>query len=110
MCWASGVHRRGAAAAVPRQSLSAAPRKRVSEQRFEEHREVLEPFMASVAELDRLPQAGEFAGAAAVVERLGSLKRAFALVRRVTDPAGWEAIRQRRTEDMGLSRLARRAS
>jgi hypothetical protein len=61
---------------------------------------VLEPFMASVAELGRLPEAGEFAGAAAVVERFGSLKRAFALVRRVTDPTGWEAIRQRRTEDM----------
>src|SRR6266478_9126816 len=56
--------------------------------------------MAIVAELGRLPEAGEFAGAAAVVERFGSLKRAFALVRRVTDPAGWQAIRQRRTEDM----------
>ena len=52
------------------------------------------------------------AGAAAVVERFGSLKRAFALVRRVTDPAGWEAIRQRRTEDMlvymALARFGKR--
>jgi hypothetical protein len=73
---------------------------------------VLEPFMAIVAELGRLPEAGEFAGAAAVVEQFGSLKRALALVRRVTDPAGWEAIRQRRTEDMlvymALARFGKR--
>jgi hypothetical protein len=43
--------------------------------------------VAIVAELGRLPEAGEFAGAAAVVERLGSLKRAFALVRRVAGDA-----------------------
>jgi DNA phosphorothioation-associated putative methyltransferase len=35
-----------------------------------------------------------------VVEQFGSLKRAFALVRRVTGEAEWEAIRQRRTEDL----------
>jgi hypothetical protein len=29
---------------------SAAPRKRISEQRFDEHREVLKPFIAIVAE------------------------------------------------------------
>jgi DNA phosphorothioation-associated putative methyltransferase len=47
-----------------------------------------------------------------VVERFGSLKRAFALVRRVTGEAEWEAIRQRRTEDllvyMALARFGKR--
>jgi DNA phosphorothioation-associated putative methyltransferase len=62
--------------------------------------------------LGRLPEAGEFAGAAAVVERFGSLGRAFALVRRVTGPDEWEAIRRRRTEDllvfMALARFGKR--
>jgi hypothetical protein len=59
------VQGRRAAAAVSRQALSpasAAPRKRISEQRFEEHREILEPFMAAIADLGRLPEAEEFAG------------------------------------------------
>jgi DNA phosphorothioation-associated putative methyltransferase len=46
------------------------------------------------------------------VERFGSLRRAFALVRRVTGLAEWEAIRRRRTEDLlvylALSRFRKR--
>jgi DNA phosphorothioation-associated putative methyltransferase len=91
---------------------STAPRKRISELRFDEHREVLEPFMAVIADLGRLPAAAEFPGAWELVERFGSLKRAFALVRRVTGPEEWDSIRQRRTEDMlvylALSRFRKR--
>jgi DNA phosphorothioation-associated putative methyltransferase len=47
-----------------------------------------------------------------VEARFGSLKRAFALVRRVTGEAEWEALRQRRTEDLlvylALARFRRR--
>jgi DNA phosphorothioation-associated putative methyltransferase len=70
------------------------------------------PHKAAGVDLGRLPEVGEFAGADAVVERFGSLKRAFALVRRVTGEAEWEAIRQRRTEDllvyMALARFGKR--
>jgi DNA phosphorothioation-associated putative methyltransferase len=90
----------------------AVPRKRISELRFEEHRETLEPFMAAIAELGRIPQDDEFALAGQVIERLGSLKRAFALVRRVTGVSEWDAIRQRRREDLlvylALARFRRR--
>lgn len=79
---------------------AAAPRKRISELRFEEHRELLESFMAAIAELGRLPEEGEFARSAEVATQFGSLKRGFALVRRVTGSGEWEAIRQRRTEDL----------
>lgn len=79
---------------------SAAPRKRISELRFEEHRGLLEPFMAAVADLGRLPDEHEFSLTEQLVNRFGSLKRAFALVRRVTGDAEWDAIRQRRTEDL----------
>lgn len=79
---------------------AAAPRKRISELRFEEHRELLESFMAAITDLGRLPEENEFPRAAEVVAEFGSLKRGFALVRRVTGNADWEAIREHRTEDL----------
>jgi DNA phosphorothioation-associated putative methyltransferase len=91
---------------------AAAPRKRVSEVRFEENRELLEPFLATIAALGRLPEADECAQAAEVVARFGSLRRAFALVKRVTGDDEWEKITQRSTEDLlvylALGRFRRR--
>jgi DNA phosphorothioation-associated putative methyltransferase len=93
---------------------ASAPRKRISELRFEEHRELLESFMAAIADLGRLPEQDEFPLAADVVAGFGSLKRAFALVRRVTGGAEWDAIRQRRREDLvvylALARFRKRPS
>ena len=79
---------------------AAAPRKRISELRFEEHRDLLEPFMAAIAELGRLPEDEEFAQSAELIAKFGSAKRAFSLVRRVTGPAEWDTIRDRRREDL----------
>lgn len=83
--------------------------------RFEEHRELLEPLMVRlrrIAELGRLPEPDELGEAAAIVERFGSLRRAFALVKRVTGGQEWEAARKRRTEDLlvylALARFRRR--
>jgi DNA phosphorothioation-associated putative methyltransferase len=56
--------------------------------------------MARVADLGRLPEPDEFPEANAVIAEFGSLKRAFALVRRVTGTEEWDAIRRRRTEDL----------
>jgi DNA phosphorothioation-associated putative methyltransferase len=78
----------------------ATPRQRTSERRFEEHRDLLEPLMAAIAQLGRLPGAEEFPQAAEVAARFGSLKRAFALVKRVTGPEEWDALRRQRTEDL----------
>jgi DNA phosphorothioation-associated putative methyltransferase len=68
--------------------------------------------MAAIADLGRLPEDDEFPGKSAVAEVFGSLKRAFALVLRVTGPAEWDAIRQRRTEDLlvylALARFGKR--
>jgi DNA phosphorothioation-associated putative methyltransferase len=90
----------------------AAPRKRISEIRFEENRELLEPFMAMIATLGRLPEADEFPAAPDIVARFGSLNRAFSLVKRVTGTFEWEAITRRCTEDLlvylALGRFRRR--
>ncbi len=91
---------------------AAAPRKRVSEVRFEENRELLDSFMATIAALGQLPEADEFARAAEVEIRFGSLKRAFSLIKRVTGSDDWDAIARRNTEDLlvylALGRFRRR--
>ena len=76
------------------------PRRRIAELRLEETRQVLEPLRGIIAERGRLPDPSEFYGAQAVIDRFGSLKRAFAVVQRIPDAESWEAIARRRREDM----------
>ncbi|MDA7979502.1 MAG: DNA phosphorothioation-associated putative methyltransferase [Pirellulales bacterium] len=90
----------------------AAPRKRIAEVRFEENREILEPLIETVLSLGRLPAEDEFALAAEVVEVFGSLKRAFALVKKVTGEEDWDSIHTARVEDLtvyiALSKFGKR--
>ena len=69
-------------------------------------------MMAAMTQLGRLPGPEEFPQSAQVIERLGSLNKAFALIRRVTDEQPWEDIAQRHTEDLlvylALSRFRHR--
>ena len=91
---------------------SAAPSKRHSEVRFETHREILEPLIEWIGEQGRIPEPDEFSSAAAIIAEFGSIKRAFALIQRVTGTDEWEQIRKRRTEDllvaMALANFGRR--
>ncbi len=68
--------------------------------------------MEVIAALGRLPDPTEFAGTQAVIERFGSLKRAFAAIRRITDEESWESIAGRRCEDilvyLALARFGKR--
>lgn len=88
------------------------PRRRVAELRLEETRQALEPLMEVIASLGRIPDPLEFPDAPAIVERFGSLKRAFAAIQRITDAESWEAIARRRREDilvyLALARFGRR--
>lgn len=88
------------------------PRRRVSELRLEETRQALEPLMQAIAALGRVPEPFEFLDAPAIIEKFGSLKRAFAAIQRITGTEEWEAIAQRRREDilvyLALSRFGRR--
>lgn len=79
---------------------SRAPTQLLSERRFEEHRDLLAPFIDWVTEYGRLPAAEEADPFAVVIREFGSLKRAFALVRRVTGRSEWEDIRKQRTDDL----------
>jgi DNA phosphorothioation-associated putative methyltransferase len=88
------------------------PRRRIAELRLEETRLALEPLMEAIATLGRVPAPVEFAGAPAIIDQFGSLKRAFANIKRITGVEGWEAIAQRRREDilvyLALSRFGKR--
>jgi DNA phosphorothioation-associated putative methyltransferase len=68
--------------------------------------------MQVIASLGRLPDPTEFAATPAVVERFGSLKRAFAVIQRITGTESWDAIGRRRREDLlvylALARFGRR--
>jgi DNA phosphorothioation-associated putative methyltransferase len=68
--------------------------------------------METIALLGRLPDPVEFDGTAAVVERFGSLKRAFAAIQRITETRTWDAIAMRRREDilvyLALARFRKR--
>jgi DNA phosphorothioation-associated putative methyltransferase len=88
------------------------PRRRIAELRLEEAREALEPLMQVIASFGRLPDPVEFPGALAVIEKYGSLKRAFAVIQRITDAGTWDAIATRRREDilvyLALARFRKR--
>lgn len=79
---------------------SSGPRKRLSESRFEEHRELLDPLMKIIEELGRIPAEDEFAQSEDVIRVFGSLKRAFALIKRVTGPDDWDDIVRQRVDDL----------
>jgi len=80
----------------------AAPKIRKSDVLFEQHRELLEPLVDFVTGHGRLPAGSEVFSFQTVAEEFGSLKQAFALIRRVTGKEQWDEIRQQRTEELLL--------
>ena len=91
---------------------STGPRKRLSEKRYEEHKELLEELIAKVAELGRVPFGDEFSRTNEIEIEFGSIRRAFSLVKRVTGSEEWEEIGDQRTQDLlvylALSRFEKR--
>ena len=91
---------------------STGPRKRLSERRYEENKELLEDLIASIADLGRIPVDDEFGRTDEIKREFGSLRRAFSLVKRVTGEEDWEQIGSQRTQDLlvhlALSRFEKR--
>ena len=79
---------------------SCVPRKLASEVEFDRHRELLEDLIRVSANLARLPFADEFDRTEEVITKLGSLKQAFKLIRKVTGADPWDTIRQSRIDDL----------
>ena len=90
----------------------AAPKLRKSDVLFEEHRDLLEPLVGFVTDRGRLPAEQELSETEAIETVLGSLRRAFSVVRRVTGRDQWDQIRKQRQDELlvylGLMRFTGR--
>lgn len=104
--------RRESFAAARFRSRLSSPRPRRSDHLYGEHREQLDALGRFFEERGRVPEEDEVEPFAELAETLGSVRRAFALLRRVTGRERWEEIRSVRSADLmvylGLSRFGGR--
>lgn len=93
-------------------SRARTPRIRISVQLFEEHKELLEPLMSFFTERGRLPNAVELSNTDKIVEKFGSLRRAFRVILRATNQNEWDVISDTRRQDLlvylALTKFGRR--
>lgn len=79
---------------------SSTPRMSLSESRFNQHRDLLDPLIAFIEDRGRLPTDVELTNADRVQAEFGSIKAAARLIQRVAPPSQWEAARQRATDNL----------
>jgi DNA phosphorothioation-associated putative methyltransferase len=95
-------------------SRAATPRVRLTVQRFETHRSLLQPLMDFYTERGRLPNSSEahHLDLATLQTEFGSLRRAFQIVLKATSVSEWDAIADKRRQDilvyLALSHFDRR--
>lgn len=91
---------------------TVAPRQRFSDLIFENNRHLFDPLIGFITSRGRLPDESEVAVTSAIREKVGSLQRAFAVIRKVTGAEQWAEIREERSQDLlvylALSRFAGR--
>ena len=80
-------------------SLST-PRIQAKVRNFEDYRELLNPLMDFYTKRGRLPVKGELPSEAAIKEEFRSFARAFKLILQATDRAEWDAITEKRRQDL----------
>jgi DNA phosphorothioation-associated putative methyltransferase len=76
------------------------PQRRISDDRFEANREVLQPLIEFVAQRGRLPAPTELPNAEGLAVTFGSLRRAFRVILVVTDASLWDRVRHERAVDL----------
>jgi DNA phosphorothioation-associated putative methyltransferase len=84
----------------------------VSKELLARHEDLLHPLIEFANERGRLPRGLELEARSAIERELGTLRNAFAVVRRVTGEERWDRIRDQRSQDLlvylALSRFDRR--
>lgn len=84
----------------------------LSKELMAQHEKLLHPLIAFVSERGRLPRGLELESRAAIEGEFGTLRNAFAVVRRVTGDEQWDRVRDERSQDLlvylALSRFDRR--
>lgn len=76
------------------------PRITLVNQRFEKHKVIITPLMNFVIDRGRLPVPGELAEEAPLIAEFGSLRQAFQLILKATDPQEWDEITEKRRQDL----------
>jgi DNA phosphorothioation-associated putative methyltransferase len=84
----------------------------VSRRLLAQHEDLLGPLVEFVGERGRLPRALELDCAPSIEHEFGTLRNAFAVLRRVTGTERWDRVRDERSQDLlvflALSRFERR--
>ena len=81
-------------------SRTTTPRVKASVKRFEQYKEMLAPLMAFFTERGRLPLEEELQEFAALQSEFGTLRRAFQVVLQATAVQEWDAISEKRRQDL----------
>ena len=81
-------------------SRATTPRIRLCVKRFEEYQELLTPLMNFLTERGRMPIKGELPQEAEITAEFGSLRRAFNVIIQATDSEEWQAIADKRRQDL----------
>jgi len=68
--------------------------------KFEDYQELLTPLMKFYTERGRLPLKGEYCQEAELKREFGTFKRAFKVILQVTQPEEWEAIADKRRQEI----------
>lgn len=93
-------------------SRVSVPKVQLVNKRFEDYKELLTPLMTFFTERGRLPTLEELPETEALSSEFGNLRRAFQIVLQATNPQEWDAISNRRRQDLlvylALSHFGRR--
>lgn len=93
-------------------SRVSVPKVQLANKRFEDYKELLTPLMAFFTERGRLPTLEELPETEALSTEFGNLRRAFQIVLQATNSQEWDAISDRRRQDLlvylALSHFGRR--
>ncbi|MEP0898528.1 MULTISPECIES: DNA phosphorothioation-associated putative methyltransferase [Leptolyngbya] len=81
-------------------SRTTTPRVKAATKRFEQYKEMLAPLMAFVTERGRLPIEEEIQDFATLQSEFGTLRRAFQIVLQATEVQEWDAIADKRRQDL----------
>lgn len=79
---------------------SAAPRLRVGEQLYIQHKALLEPLAVFLSYRGRLPAPEELPEYGAIRSALDSIPRAYRVLQSVSDKGAWDRVREDRTQDL----------
>lgn len=81
-------------------SRASTPRIRQPSKRFEDYQELVAPVMTFFTERGRLPYKGELPTEAEILDEFRTYRRAFQLILQVTQAEEWDALSDRRRDDL----------